>query len=81
MSHPHGGCADLLPHLSAYLDGEAAADLCARLETHLAACRNCRIVVDTLARTVRLYRDLPDPDLPAGATARLFAVLDLPIPE
>ncbi len=81
MSHTHGRCADLLPHLSAYVDGEAAADLCAQIDAHLAACQNCRVVIDTLARTVRLYHALPDPELPAGATARLLAVLDLPAPE
>ena len=81
MSHPHGDCHDLLPELSAYLDGEAAADLCARIDAHLAECENCRVVVDTLTRTVRLYRDLPAPVLSATATARLYAVLDLPAPK
>lgn len=81
MSHTHGHCHDLLPHLSAYLDGDAAADLCAQIDAHLAECQNCRVVVDTLARTVHLYHDLPDPDLPPDATARLLAVLGLPAPE
>jgi anti-sigma factor RsiW len=81
VNHPFGGCADLLPCLSAYLDGEAASALCAQLDAHLAECRDCRVVVDTLTCTVRLYHTLPDPALPEGATARLFAALDLPVPK
>ena len=81
MSHAHEGCHELLPELSAYLDGEAAADLCARIDAHLAECEDCRVVVDTLTRTVRLYHALPAPTWATSATARLFAVLDLPAPK
>ena len=81
MSHAHEGCHDLLPELSAYLDGEAAADLCARIDAHLAECEDCRVVVDTLTRTVRLYHALPAPMLSAMRAHGSFAVLDLPAPE
>lgn len=75
---PHE-CRHLLGDLSEYLDGEASAELCAEIERHLADCEDCRVVIDTLRKTVLLYHDLPRPGLPAGARERLFKALDLPI--
>ena len=70
-------CAHLLADLSDYLDGEAAAEVCAAIERHLADCEDCRVVVDTLGKTVTLYHQLPQPNLPVATRARLFAALDL----
>jgi anti-sigma factor RsiW len=70
-------CRHLLGDLSAYLDGEASANLCAEIERHMAECENCRVVVDTLRQTVRLYARLPQPGLPEGARERLYKSLNL----
>ncbi len=72
-------CRHLLGDLSVYLDGEASAELCAEIERHLSHCENCRVVVDTLRQTVHLVRDLPGPELPAAARARLYKSLDLEV--
>lgn len=74
--HEHD-CRHMLGDLSAYLDGEASDELCAEIEAHMAGCADCRVVVDTLNKTVLLYRDLPKPALSAGARERLFRSLDL----
>jgi predicted anti-sigma-YlaC factor YlaD len=73
---PHD-CRHLLGDLSDYLDGQASIQLCAEIERHLDDCANCRVVIDTLRRTVKLYRDLPGPALPHGARERLYHALDL----
>ncbi len=70
-------CAALLAHFSEYLDGETPPDLCARLEAHLATCAECHAVFDTLRKTVALYHELPQPDLPTAVRTRLFHRLDL----
>ena len=70
-------CHDLLRDLSAYLDGEAEQQLCAEIERHMHNCANCRAVVNTLDRTVTLYRDLPTPELPTELQTRLLRVLHL----
>ncbi|MDW8325396.1 MAG: zf-HC2 domain-containing protein [Anaerolineales bacterium] len=70
-------CQHLLDGLSAYLDGEASAELCAEIERHLAGCADCRVMVDTLRKTVLLYRELPRPDFPAEARRRLYKALHL----
>ena len=73
----HENCRDLLDGLSDYLDGEASAELCAEIQRHLSACEKCRVVVDTLGKTVKLYRQLPKADLADPARERLHKVLDL----
>ena len=51
----HDSCHHLLDSLSDFVDGELKEELCRELEAHLAECENCRIVVDTLKKTVYLY--------------------------
>ena len=70
-------CGQLLGNLAAYLDGEASDALCAEIERHLEGCENCRVVVNTLHKTVELVHTLPQPDLPEGAIERLYKSLDL----
>ena len=72
---PHHDCQHLLADLSDYLDGEAAAEVCAEIERHLAECADCRAVVDTLRKTIYLYHTLPQPALSQDARARLIAAL------
>ncbi len=70
-------CRQLLRLLSDYIDEELETALCQELEAHLAACESCRIVVDTLRKTVLLYRSSYPPALPADVEERLFKVLQL----
>ena len=49
-------CQHLLGQLSDYVDGELEQTMCEEIERHLADCQNCRVVVDTLSKTVALYR-------------------------
>jgi anti-sigma factor RsiW len=70
-------CRDMLADLSDYLDGQASDKICAEIERHMASCEDCRIVVNTLEKTILLYRDLPRPELPEAAQQRLYQALDL----
>ena len=70
-------CVELLGGISDYVDGTADAALCAEIERHLEGCDNCRVVVDTLAKTVTLYRMLPDVEVPDDVHHQLLSVLDL----
>jgi anti-sigma factor (TIGR02949 family) len=73
----HKDCRELLAGLSEFLDDEASAELCAEIKRHMGGCHNCRVVVDTLRKTITLYRSMPRPDLPEEARERLYRVLDL----
>ncbi len=70
-------CRELLGELSDYVDGELEAALCAELEAHLAQCPDCRVLVDTLRRTIVLYRTQPHRAVPDDVKARLYRVLKL----
>lgn len=50
-------CGDHLVHLNEYLDGDLEASLRAEIEEHIGECKNCRLMVDTLRRTVKLCRE------------------------
>jgi anti-sigma factor (TIGR02949 family) len=76
--HDQHSCHDLLASLSDYVDGELSENLCAELERHMHQCENCRIVVDTLKKTIDLYHtDLTPEPLPVDVRDRLFHRLDL----
>ncbi len=70
-------CRHLLGELSAYLDGELSQVVCLEIERHLLECADCRVVVDTLRKTILLYRTAPQPGFPAAARERLYKALNL----
>lgn len=76
-THTPEECRRLLGELNDYLDGELAEDLCALLEGHLDGCADCRVVLDSLTRTVALYRGLGEQplDLPPDVESRLLSRL------
>jgi len=74
----HASCRNLLGSLSEYVDGELEETLCAEIERHLTDCENCRIVVDSLHKTVSLYQTVAEQtSVPDGVRERLFHRLDL----
>ncbi len=76
--HEHRNCRQLLGSLSAYVDGELDEELCSVLEKHLEDCEDCRIVVDTLKKTVYLYHASATPEeLPTDIRKRLYKSLNI----
>jgi anti-sigma factor (TIGR02949 family) len=77
-NHSNKACRHFLESLSDYVDGELEDELCKELERHMDGCENCQIVVDTLRKTIYLYRSSTGPpDVPADVRDRLFRRLDL----
>jgi anti-sigma factor RsiW len=75
--HDRAICRELLSQLSDYIDGELEAALCDELEAHLADCPNCRVMVDTVRKTITLYQTATPAELPPDVEARLYRVLKL----
>lgn len=75
--HDEETCRRYLSSLSDYVDGTLGEELCRELETHMATCQNCRIVINTLAKTIALYQQIPEPDMPDAVKERLYKVLHL----
>lgn len=78
MTQQKSSCHELISSLSDFIDGELEAELCAKIERHLAECQNCRIVVDTLRKTITLYQQTNlDTEIPTEVRSRLFKRLNL----
>ena len=74
----HLNCKALLGSLCDYLDGTVSDELCQEIDRHLSECQDCRIVVDTLHKTVSLYhKSSEDAEVPGDVRERLFRVLNI----
>lgn len=73
----HEHCERLLQNLSDYIDGDLLEDACAELEKHLASCEHCTVVYDTIRKTIALYQEEPDAELPGEVKLRLYKKLNL----
>lgn len=71
-------CPELIHELSDYIDGVAAPAICQEIERHLQECPDCKVMVDTLEKTITLYREREeDNELPEDVRRRLYLVLNL----
>lgn len=50
-------CTDFMAEMGSYLDGEAAAELRAHLEIHLAHCQSCQVIYDSTRKTLQIVTD------------------------
>lgn len=74
----HGKCSEYCHMLSDFIDGELSEEFCTLLEAHLQECENCRIVLNTLKKTVEIYHETEEPvKMPGGMKERLFTSLSL----
>jgi len=69
-------CQEVLDQLWEYLDEEARAELCAEIETHLTACSNCQVEVDSIKHTILLYRSEEQVRTPVLLSDRLRDALN-----
>jgi len=68
-------CEELLAMLNDYVDGGVDPGVCDSFEKHLAGCNPCQVVVDNIRKTITLYKDGRQYDLPVGFRTRLHASL------
>jgi RNA polymerase sigma-70 factor (ECF subfamily) len=63
---PAGGpaCPDIVDLFSRHLEDEISADVCARMEQHLAGCPGCQAACESLKQTLRLCRTAQPPVVP-----------------
>jgi RNA polymerase sigma-70 factor (ECF subfamily) len=68
-------CKKLLGEMSEYVDGELSSDLCRELEAHLHDCPNCRVMLDSLTKTIRVFREENEEPLPEALKESLRTAL------
>ena len=79
-NHDHEDCSYLLSSLSEYVDGTLGKQLCQEIERHVADCEDCRVVIDTLRKTIYLYHasaETEPPRVPEDVKERLYKRLNL----
>jgi anti-sigma factor RsiW len=65
-------CHKVLENLSDYIDDSAADEVRRELESHIAGCRSCQVVLDTSRRTLRIVTDVGSFEIPAEVSKRLL---------
>ncbi len=68
-------CSEVLEQLADYLDEDTREELRQAIEAHLSHCRDCRLEVDTVRKTIVLYQVDREVPLPASVYASLEAAL------
>ncbi|MBI3406159.1 MAG: zf-HC2 domain-containing protein [Acidobacteria bacterium] len=69
-------CKDIIRELSDYLDGELDQKLVAEVQRHMEHCEDCRVVVDTTRKTIRLFCNSEPAELPSEVHDRLHRALE-----
>jgi len=68
-------CDKVYLHICDHLDEEITSPRCRQIKQHLEECPNCRAYLDSLKKTIVLYRAMPEPPVPAGTHRELFKTI------
>lgn len=68
-------CDDLLRLLNEYVDGTVDPAICKEFEQHLAGCDPCKVVIDTVRKTITLYKNDQPYELPVEFRERMHRTL------
>ncbi len=69
-------CQEVLDQLADFMDEAAHADLVGAVERHIGACPHCRIEVDSLRMTIRIFRREERIEVPQALAVRLQDALE-----
>lgn len=64
-------CEELLLHLNEYVDGTIDPEVCEQFEEHMVDCDPCQVVVDSIRKTIVLYKEGERYELPLQFKTRL----------
>ncbi len=68
-------CEELLRMLNDYVDQDIDPGICTDFEGHLRDCNPCKVVVDTIRKTIKLYKNDEVHELPLTLHNRLHQTL------
>ena len=75
-THIHSlSCGKVYEHLCENLDSKLDSESCRRIKAHILGCENCSALLDSLKKTVSLFKKYPAPELPEQTLEKLFAVI------
>ena len=65
-------CDQFLAHLGDFMEDDVAAELREQLQSHLAECRTCQVLLDSTNKAVRIVTDSGSFALPPGISEPLL---------
>lgn len=68
-------CNGVRDQLSEFLDRELVDAICLEIEEHLQRCRDCRVEIDTVKKTITLYQHIGEVEVPMQVNAALESAL------
>ena len=68
-------CREILDSLSEYIDAELDPSLCDEMESHMEGCSPCVAFLNTLKKTVVLYKNCGDTEVPQQVSIDLHLFL------
>lgn len=69
-------CKQFMQELNDYLDPSIDPETKRHLESHVAACPNCFVVVDTTKKTLQVYKGMEPQAVPEDLKNRLWAAIE-----
>jgi hypothetical protein len=70
-------CKQVVLHICDNLDEGINSARCREIRKHLAKCPNCTAYLNSMKKTVSLYKRVKDPRLPGKVRLRLHSILKL----
>ena len=70
-------CQQAYKFICANLDEHIKSARCRAIRKHIACCPNCRAYLDSVKKTIRLYRSAPGPRLSPAAHRDLMKTLEI----
>jgi len=70
-------CKEAYRHICENLDQDINSPQCRQIKRHLEGCPNCRAYLETLRKTITLYRVAPAPELSSSVKKKLLKSITL----
>lgn len=70
-------CREVLDSLSSFIDEDLKQEVAHEMHRHFELCSECRAHFDSMTMTIKLYRHIEPPEMPAACHDRLVKVLEL----
>lgn len=74
-------CKGVYEYICENLDADMKSAKCRAIKKHLDSCPNCSAYLDSLKKTILLYRNEPAPGVPTGTHQRLVKAINVAILE
>jgi predicted anti-sigma-YlaC factor YlaD len=68
-------CSDVFKHICDKLDKDLNSTECRAIKKHLDDCPDCTVYMNSLKKTIELYRAYPEPRLTKSRRNRLLSVI------